>query len=140
MLRSLLHITSPPFQAEGSSIEVIIAYEIRSLTKETPFWSAFGLWFTYEPVLSKPKLGDISLDDPVAENAAWRRHGSHKDADGSSYVFIARRRPESYGWIIPESDSELLDGVYARGTTDKKSDDAFEMLLLMKMDDDAEFN
>jgi hypothetical protein len=52
------------------------------------------------------------------------------------YVFIARRRPNSFTWSVPTSDEELIDGVGAAGTSTRKADDTFETLLLMTMNDD----
>ncbi|KZV70499.1 hypothetical protein PENSPDRAFT_724154 [Peniophora sp. CONT] len=112
LLRSLLHITSstsPPL--------VIISYKIRSLVKETAFWNAFGLWFAFEPVLVRKEKG-------------WARFGEENDA----YIFCARRRPDSLAWAIPESDEALLAGQEAQGTLTGKSDDTFELLLMMDLE------
>ncbi|KAI0052248.1 hypothetical protein FA95DRAFT_1376095 [Auriscalpium vulgare] len=128
LLRSLLHLTSPPFVPSQSpaasppstahvypSPEVILSYKTRSLAKETPFWSAFGLWFSYSPVLVR------------ARGAPWARLGAADDA----FVFVARRRPESMGWRVPAEDGALLGGAGARASEGHKSDDTFELLLLM---------
>ena len=50
------------------------------------------------------------------------------------FVFIARRRLESYGWDVPSDDKELLEGVGARGSRTRKGDDTFEQLLLMQLE------
>ncbi|KAG1750074.1 hypothetical protein EDB19DRAFT_1677772 [Suillus lakei] len=104
LLRTLLHLTSPPsVSIFESQPRVIMSYKIRSLSKETPFWLAFGLWFSFEP---------------------WQRFGSDVGEDGDlAFIFVARRRPESLSWIIPSEDIDLLGG--------KKSDETFETLLLM---------
>jgi len=139
LLRSLLHVTSPPFaDADGDGPKVIISYQIRSLTKESAFWSAFGLWFSYEPVLSRFKVKERSSVSNISnESGGWARHGTYNTAD-VNYMFVARRRQESYSWRAAEDDADLLDGIYAQGTEDKKGDDTFEMLLLMNMDDSTE--
>lgn len=117
----------------------MISYKIRSLAKETPFWSAFGLWFSFSPVLAKrvrrglqewPRRPD-SLGDTVV-NPSWERFGSSDDSD--TFVFIGERRPESLAWEIPSIDQELLEGVGARGDKSRKGDGTFEELLLMQMD------
>ncbi|TDL25821.1 hypothetical protein BD410DRAFT_819865 [Rickenella mellea] len=158
LLRSLLHLTSPPFAPMNTTVtkatnnttttspEIIVSYEIRSLPKESPFWSAFGLWFSYIPLAARRKEKregtkmDVSVDvDPSRFRGKWRRFGDERrDADGHAFVFIARRRPESYAWRIPDDDTDLLAGVGARGTQYPKSDDTFEMLLLMTMDDESD--
>lgn len=38
-------------------------------------------------------------------------------------------------WPVPEDDAELLGGVGACGMSGRKSDDAFEVMLLMQIDD-----
>ncbi|KAH9041670.1 hypothetical protein EDB85DRAFT_1842180, partial [Lactarius pseudohatsudake] len=48
LLRTLLHLTA-------ADPRVVISYKIRSLTKEMAFWSAFGLWFTFAPVLMRAR-------------------------------------------------------------------------------------
>lgn len=155
LLRTLLHLTSPPLAPSSASDTptIIISYKIRSLSKETPFWSAFGLWFSFEPVLTRP-IGRVyagnhnSASDLESEDAAtvegglddhdgWCRFGDSDDGDGDGdamFVFIAKRRPKSFDWHIPDDDKSLLEGVGARGTENRKEDDSFEVMLLMGMD------
>ena len=106
-----------------------MSYKIRSLVKEAAFFSAFGLWFAFEPVVARPntKKGE-TLQSP------WSRFGT--SLDGQDFVFVARRRPESMTWSLPDDDQKLLDGVGAWGTDSRKSDDTFEMLLLMGLDNE----
>ncbi len=85
-----------------------------------PFWSAFGLWFEFSPVLARRRQG------------SWCRF-SPSGCDDVVFIFIARRRPESFQWEIPTNDSDLLAG-WQTGT--RKGDDTFESLLLMAMDDE----
>jgi hypothetical protein len=110
-----------PVTHEGAAT-VLISYKIRSLSKETPFWSAFGLWFEYEPVLVR----ETALDQP------WQRFGS-SSLDESTFVFIARRRAISFLWEIPLNDQDLILGRGARGDNAVKEDDTFELLLLMSL-------
>jgi hypothetical protein len=122
LLRSLLHLTTPA--SPTALTQVVISYKIRSLSKETAFWSAFGLWFTFVPVLVRSKH---------SEGSRWERFGA--GGDGEVFVFVAQRQPESFSWTVPEDDVALLEGVGARGTQERKGDDAFELLLLMNVDD-----
>ncbi|KAG1887366.1 putative methyltransferase-domain-containing protein [Suillus subluteus] len=126
LLRTLLHLTSPPsISIFESQPRVIISYKIRSLSKETPFWSAFGLWFSFEPVVVRKIDANNSLSE-------WQRFGSDMEGDGDlAFIFVARRRLESFNWTIPLENIDLLGGVGARGTCGKKSDETFETLLLM---------
>jgi protein N-lysine methyltransferase METTL21D len=159
LLRTLLYVTassSPAsFSSRGapspvypsSAPTIIIAYKIRSLAKETPFWQAFGLWFKFYPVLVKrPHIFALSSvpDQPhqVEESGG---EGDHNDKEqeeewhtsftpvDQTFVFIANRRPESHAWRIPEDDSELLKGYGAQGTETAKVDDSFEALLLANL-------
>lgn len=129
----------------------MVSYRIRSLQKESPFWSAFGLWFSYGPVLyrrdrqsllsshqlnsnyesDRPPSNTHSDDDPGAE---WARY----NAPSSTYVFVARRRSISIGWSVPEDDKDLLEGVGAYGNQRRKGDDAFELMLLMSLVDNED--
>lgn len=149
LLRSLLHLTSPPFVSEVSSerrpTRIVISYKIRSLSKETPFWAAFGLWFSFEPVLVRNAAASSTNNDTDHDDAKgiekdagdgdavamWSRLGS--GGDDELFIFIARRRPESLTWNVPLDDAELLAGVEARGDQSRKSDDTFETLLLMAL-------
>ncbi|KZT01398.1 uncharacterized protein LAESUDRAFT_731255 [Laetiporus sulphureus 93-53] len=129
LLRTLLHLTSPlvlPFDEESPLL--IISYKIRSLSKETPFWSAFGLWFSFSPVLHRVKRKTGKHDTHIGN--AWTRFQPPMDNE-EMFIFAARRRPESHSWAIPEEDAELLRGAGARGTSASKVDDTFETMLLM---------
>ena len=121
LLRSLLHLTAPSatWQA-ASSPQVVLSYTIRSLSKETPFWSAFGLWFTFAPVLARGRS---------EKDGRWERFDAG-GGDGEVFLFVARRRAESFSWVVPEDDGGLLEGVGARGTQERKGDDGFEVLLM----------
>lgn len=124
----------------------MISYKIRSLAKETTFWSAFGLWFTFRPVLVRERRPpECQLSSAVQHgrydhasagsqtfDTPWSRFGSADDGD--LFIFVASRRLESYTWDVPRSDDELLGGVGAWGTSARKSDDTFESLLLMGME------
>lgn len=122
LLRSLLHLTSLLPRERTPSLT--ISYKIRSLAKESIFWSAFGLWFTFRPVLIKDGSGDSD----------WRRFGS--DLDDTIFVFVAHRRAESFDWKVPVLDDELLGGVGAYGKNSRKGDDTFENLLIMTIQQD----
>ena len=120
LLRTLLHLT-----ATAAPPRIVISYKIRSLTKEMAFWSAFGLWFTFVPILVRFGAGGSC--------GRWERFGA--GGDGEVFVFTARRRPGSFSWSAPEDDTALLEGVGAWGTQERKSDDAFELFLLMGVDE-----
>jgi hypothetical protein len=127
LLRTLLELTAPPFSLpaeDDDAVTVVISYKIRSLSKETAFWTAFGLWFEYEPVLVR--------NNALSHN--WQRFS----VDDSMFVFTARRRTLSFSWEIPVNDHDLLLGRGARGTEAVKEDDTFETLLLMKLSNENE--
>lgn len=122
MLRTLICITAHPYTAAPAA-EIILSYKLRSLTKESPFWSAFGLWFDYRPVL-------------IQENDQWSvfQGMSNVIEKEETFIFVGRRRSESLAWDVPTTDTDLLDGVGAGGTTSRKGDDTFESILFMSMD------
>ncbi|KAJ7773468.1 putative methyltransferase-domain-containing protein [Mycena metata] len=125
LLRSLIQLSSPPFVSAAMDVEIVISYKIRSLAKESPFWSAFGLWFEFAPVLVQ-KVG-------LGENPPWQRFGS--SLEDPTFVFVARRRRESHGWKVSPNDNDLMHGVMAQGTLSPKGDDTLETLLLMSLDE-----
>ncbi|KAI0367981.1 hypothetical protein BV20DRAFT_969814 [Pilatotrama ljubarskyi] len=135
LLRSLLLLTSPPFinDAWPEPAPVLLSYKMRSLPKETPFWSAFGLWFEFVPVLARPRPAHHNPHPEVPRSEQWCRFSPGDDSD-ETFVLVARRRPESLSWTIPEEDSALIAGIGAYGSDSPKSDDQFERLLLMGMD------
>ncbi|KAF9000663.1 hypothetical protein BDQ17DRAFT_1391209 [Cyathus striatus] len=112
LLRTLIHLTSSNCDRHrcASPPTIVISYKIRSLLKETPFWSAFGLWFD------------------------WYHVGS--DFDDRTFIFVAQRRPQSYSWDIPSEDDSLLHGVGAYGKETRQADDTFELMLLMSLEID----
>ncbi|KAJ7903317.1 putative methyltransferase-domain-containing protein [Mycena olivaceomarginata] len=93
LLRSLIQLSSPPFI---------------SRQPKTPFWSAFGLWFEFAPVLVK-----------TSPSGSWQRFGV--SLEDPTFVFVARRREESFDWQVPPR------------TPLPKGDDTFETLLLMSL-------
>lgn len=112
-----------------------MSYRVRSLSKETSFWAAFGLWFSFSPVLFRGEdRAELQAQGEewqnLTENCSWRIFQS--DA-GEGFIFNAHRKPESYGWRIPDDDKDLLDGIGALGTDSSKMDDSFETMLLMHM-------
>ncbi|KAH7928057.1 hypothetical protein BV22DRAFT_1083645 [Leucogyrophana mollusca] len=130
LLRTLIHLTSLPFglPSEEGSVQIVISYKVRSLAKETAFWSAFGLWFTFVPVVARRRTSQ--------EQTEWERFGSN--GGDQVFIFIAHRRPESHAWEVPRDDQDLIDGVGAKGTVNRKGDDTFETLLLMDLAGDEE--
>ena len=117
-----MHLTSLLPRERTPSLT--ISYKIRSLAKESSFWSAFGLWFKFRPVLIKDGSSD----------GEWRRVGF--DFDDTIFLFVAHRRAESFVWEVPELDDELLGGVGAHGKNSRKGDDTFENLLIMTIQQD----
>ncbi|GAA6059721.1 hypothetical protein JCM10212_000249 [Sporobolomyces blumeae] len=116
----------PPKERQGESPVVIFSYKIRSLVREQPFWEAFGRWFEFEPVLIGRQIDVERRDDMREERDAgtgerqeerekdkvvetvWTRFGAATRGNGSEeghdmdetdelYVFVARRRPSTYG-------------------------------------------
>ncbi|EGN98815.1 hypothetical protein SERLA73DRAFT_107949 [Serpula lacrymans var. lacrymans S7.3] len=127
LLRSLIHLSSPPFISSDYA-KVVISYKIRSLSKEADFWSAFGLWFSFEPVGFRPKGSEKQ-----SNHNGWTRFGPSGE---QTFVFVAHRRPESFNWDVPDNDQDLIGGIGANGTLTRKGDDTFETFLFMSMIDD----
>lgn len=112
LLRTLIYLTSPTFVPNASAhATIIMSYRLRSFAKETPFWRAFGTWFSFHPVLERQALAETE----------WRRVGWQESA--LSFIFVARRKPESLSWKCPERDDELMNTF--------GGDDTFEILLML---------
>ncbi|KAN0063377.1 hypothetical protein ACQY0O_004543 [Thecaphora frezii] len=173
LLRSLIDLTdaclptdamrprNPSLQSAPSSPEIIISYKIRSLTKEQPFWSAFGAWFDYQAVdCHRKKKGRARKADRVGDNDGWHRFGSRVsdmketleadtdtdaptasnscsalgDADDEEgeevcdelFVFVAKRRAETFGCRAPQDDGALMLGRRLRWTLDCSSEAELE--------------
>ena len=125
LLRTLIHLSAPPFSRpptrNDAGVAILISYKVRSLPKETPFWLAFGLWFRFEPVLATN----------TTVGSQWQQHEAVQD--DTPFIFIAHRRPESFHWTVPLDDKDLLSGRGAMGSDTAKSDDTFETLLFMRL-------
>ncbi|KAJ3553541.1 hypothetical protein NP233_g12619 [Leucocoprinus birnbaumii] len=126
LLRSLILLTSTLFIHDSLHPTIFISHKVRSLVKETPFWSVFGLWFDFTPVLVKV---DMNRPSPDLETEDWQRFG--EDADDILFLFAARRRIESLDWQVPDDDLALMAGHGAWNNDARKGDDTFESLLLM---------
>lgn len=140
LLRSVISLTEPIGQCssqedlESKTPEMIIAYKIRSLVKEEPFWRALGSWFDFHAV-------DCTEKD--SKEKRWRRFGKEfkdlqpsksnetqdepnrsfeaavsEDQEGDEiYIFIARRKFSSIGCLPPQDDLALMSGKRIRRRT-----------------------
>ena len=99
---------------------------MRSLPKETDFWRAFGVWFSYEPVLSKLLRHSDSEE--------WEIFGS----SDFSFLFVGHRKTSTLSWTIPENDADLIDNhIEQAELSHLKGADYFESLLMLKISTDA---
>ncbi|EJD49537.1 hypothetical protein AURDEDRAFT_59449 [Auricularia subglabra TFB-10046 SS5] len=108
LLRTLLALTD---KDSGTAAEIILAYKMRSQTKEGPFWAAFGMWFAFERVAGALKATAPQEPDEL-------------------FLFTARRKAHTLAWPVPDDDAGLLHGA---GLPNREGSDAFELMLLMAM-------
>lgn len=142
LLRTLIALT-----AGECGPEVVVGYKVRSLTKEQPFWTAFGAWFDMLPVECRAPgereshvFGSLASHTGRAPAAAAR--GGQAPADGEFFVFIARRRPATLAATPPASDALLLagqkvvryDGGQEIYDPDHSGTDTFEWLMLGRLE------
>ncbi|KAM0791791.1 hypothetical protein ACM66B_004054 [Microbotryomycetes sp. NB124-2] len=151
LLRTLIGLTQPRDNQDDEtstsatmfSPVLLFSYKIRSLTRETPFWVAFGRWFEFDPVL----VAQIEPDEAALDKAAGEINGGTKTSDALKlgtwqrfgvgdedelFVFVCRRRPESLAWTVPMDDEALMGGGGAEGRS--TGDDQFERILLCSID------
>ncbi|KAG6370841.1 hypothetical protein JVT61DRAFT_11053 [Boletus reticuloceps] len=93
LLRTLVHLTSLPRAPSSGPPIKIISYKIRSLSKETPFRSAFGQWFSFQPVLARRRVRPIEGKNAPVEGEPntpepWRQFVAHEGTD-RTFVFVA---------------------------------------------------
>lgn len=138
LLRSLILLTDDP----EHSPTVIIAYRVRSLAKEQPFWQAFGAWFDLSPV--QARRSTLPTRDAASKDRPWHRFGSwasdifpqatDEPPEDDYFVFVASRRADSYLHTPPPDDTKLMGGwriSKAQGAESAPSaGDTFELLLL----------
>lgn len=137
LLRTLISLTTI-----SPTTEVLIAYKIRSLTKEQPFWCGLSAWF---------ELTQVDYQrDPRAPKQPFGAHTSHFGSrappctpDGQPlddyFLFVAHRRPETHVWAVPESDAALLQGQYVHEGQMRTAltTGTFEWLLLSRATEDV---
>ncbi|PWN54384.1 hypothetical protein IE53DRAFT_308409 [Violaceomyces palustris] len=116
LLRSLIFLSEPG--EDGHTPEVVISYKIRSLTKEQPFWSAFGAWFDFVAVDCAKACTKDGVD---SQRLDWHRFGSERGDLSDSlrlsdelFVFVGKRREESFGCRAPEDNEKVMDGCRLR--------------------------
>lgn len=133
LLRTLLDVT-----ACTPSPEVVIGYKIRSLTKEQPFWAAFGAWFDFQVVYCAPATRPTAWA-PLGSDAAHLAHGPPGQVPDDYFVFVAHRRPATLRQAPPASDAQLLQGFrvvekepHEVMDTDMSGVDTFEWLMLSR--------
>lgn len=131
LLRSLIQLTSETPEASQCPT-VIIAYKIRSMAKEEPFWIALGHWFDVEVVnvRSKGRRGwgpwhrFGSLRQDLAGNDGDCSGGDDETAIEDAYfLFIAKRKSETIGRRAPEQDAQLMAGMMLAAVDDSKGSD-----------------
>ncbi|GAA5995962.1 uncharacterized protein JCM10292_004857 [Rhodotorula paludigena] len=140
LLRTLLGLTEPRGE-EGESAVVLFSYKVRSLTKEQPFWEAFGRWFAFDAV----HVGTLARPDPPASAhpptpsqhhlttptttppppLAWTRFGAGIPSSSSAsptssetdelYLFVCRRHPETYGASVRLAEEQTSDDELLQG-------------------------
>lgn len=135
LLRTLLDLTSA-----DPAAEVIIAYKVRSLTKEQPFWAAFGSWFDFVPVDCASEHGRVLFGSRAAHVSVHQLVEETQSADGDFFLFVATRRVSTLSDTVPEDDAQLLDGRRLRNDSggarwDSDGVDRFECLLMGRSDD-----
>lgn len=103
LLRTLLDLTRT-----DPAPEVVIGYKIRSLTKEQPFWAAFGAWFDFRPVYCAPASRPTAWA-PLGADAAHLSHAPGVVPD-DFFVFVAHRKRHTLAQSAPAHDDALLAG------------------------------
>lgn len=122
LLRSLIRLTSDAQHAPA----VVLAYRVRSLEKEQPFFQALGAWFDFAPVLARRRTSSQQQQQQQQPNVhhsradAWHRFcslASDLDArkadeppEDDYFVFVAHRRGDSYDYTPPRDDAKLMGG------------------------------
>lgn len=82
------------------------------------------MYFDFRPVLSRRSSGAKGREESgSSEGEQWTRLGCQGDND--IFLFVGKRRLESYDWVIPASDGELMHG---------RADLTFESILLSGVD------
>lgn len=108
LLNTLLDLTN-----EAPHAEVVIAYKIRSLAKEQPFWTALGAWFDLAWTQCTIPL---QAPAPFGTRATHFVHPPPCDAHGTPLddylLLIAHRKPHTLAWERPKNASALLSGMY----------------------------
>lgn len=92
LFSTLLALTEPAgekqTQAASPPVEVVIAYKIRELAKELPFWELLGTEFTLEPVVIEEEMDEAGEDEEMVRTVTRARFG----ADQGLGVLVARRK------------------------------------------------
>lgn len=134
LLHTLLDVTDRVPDAQ-----VVIAYKIRSLTKEQPFWTALGVWF--DMAWTQCSTGP---DQPLAPFGSHASHFVHKppcDAQGRPlddfFVLVAHRKSHTLTWTRPSAPATLLSGMHMVDglAVPGEGTDTFEWMILSSASD-----
>lgn len=129
LLRSLISLTHT--QRGGEAVRIVIGYKIRSLTKEEPFWRAFGSWFAWDVVRCRrddkeewDRFGKCKWHlEGDAEN---KKEEEEEEAKDDYFILSAVRRSDSVGATAPTDDAKLMSGwrIRPRSTLDLEAAEA----------------
>ncbi|GAA6007107.1 hypothetical protein JCM10207_001510 [Rhodosporidiobolus poonsookiae] len=151
LLRTLIGLTDPregegEGEGKGRETTVVFSYKVRSLTREQPFWDAFGRWFSFTPVYlgtpvppsppasptppsSSPPSSLPAAASPVSSTApapqpaprlSWSRFGARTPSSSSS---IPGSTDELYIFLCTRHASTLSPSFSAEeleGVTDEE--------------------
>lgn len=114
LLRSLIHLTQPSPDTNATPT-ILIAYKIRSLSKEQPFWNNLGVWFDVEIVACRyrnkqNKWGSSHRFGSFTADLDESQRDTETDAEDDYFVFIARRKKTTHHFEAPGDDEKLMSG------------------------------
>jgi len=106
------------------------ADKVRSLTKETPFWESFGVYFELWPVIRRPLASQSDGDDTAGLRLREDsdEESAREEDEDTIFMFLARRK-RGTSFEGEELPSDLMKG----------KDGQFEEFLMLRSMQDSEW-